>query len=484
MILVLAFLAILSSAQARCSPWWGSLTCSECVVRKSLFQPCGWILTNPEDTNSGMCGRANGKKGKAAKIIHNLMTTKEMCATLDGVNSEALSISAQVAAEISPTDEQMNQVVEVTGLSKEKAIKLLKEIGGNVQAAIDSHLEGGSAALTSNSNEAMRGSAPTEESSTGGGKNVLVMVAGQHATKDPDGAEVGFYASLCSMYKFALTAGKVMPANVHIVSVLDLAKGIKAVEEKSDPPVPGLCTELKRDIAVVQKITASGAKFSKHVIDLIKTPNAAKDRLMVVMLGHGLYSSNENHPDATTKIDAGLRAPSMQVTELRDALNVNSFKSVVMVADFCYSSMIALKANIGLPNKLAAAMATGNAGIVSAIGQNSALQTQFCTCNGNLAKENNVLKSNILFFGAPKYLEAHGGTSGLNLHAIPSAVVKCAIDRQWVAGEVFALPNKTPQIQEEFRACLPSRRKELFPDGLPLEYVCTQPDVCMYQGVM
>ena len=82
------------------------------------------------------------------------MTTKEMCATLDGVNSEALSISAQVAAEISPTDEQMNQVVEVTGLSKEKAIKLLKEIGGNVQAAIDSHLEGGSAALTSNSNEA------------------------------------------------------------------------------------------------------------------------------------------------------------------------------------------------------------------------------------------------------------------------------------------------------------------------------------------
>ena len=156
MILVLAFLAILSSAQARCSPWWGSLTCSECVVRKSLFQPCGWILTNPEDTNSGMCGRANGKKGKAAKIIHNLMTTKEMCATLDGVNSEALSISAQVAAEISPTDEQMNQVVEVTGLSKEKAIKLLKEIGGNVQAAIDSHLEGGSAALTSNSNEAAR----------------------------------------------------------------------------------------------------------------------------------------------------------------------------------------------------------------------------------------------------------------------------------------------------------------------------------------
>ena len=109
MILVFAFLAILSSAHARCSPWWGSLTCSECVVRKSLFQPCGWILTNPEDTNSGKCGRANGKKGKAAKIIHNLMTTKEMCANLDGVNSAALSISAQVAAEISNSHRRTNE---------------------------------------------------------------------------------------------------------------------------------------------------------------------------------------------------------------------------------------------------------------------------------------------------------------------------------------------------------------------------------------
>ena len=172
----------------------------------------------------------------------------------------------------------------------------------------------------------------------------------------------------------------------------------------------------------------------------------------------------------------------MQVAALRDALNANAFKSVVMVADFCYSSMVAMKANVGLPKNIADALPSSD-GIVVALGDDSALQTRYCTCKGTAAVENNVLKSNILFFGAPKYLEANGA-HGYNPNALAPAMATCAEARRWLAGELFALPTLSAQVQEEFRACLPKSRIEIMGAAtIDLESECSWPDVCMYQGV-
>jgi hypothetical protein len=381
----------------------------------------------------------------------------------------------------------MNQVVQVTGLSKEKAIKLLKEIGGNVQAAIESHIEGGSAALTSNSNEAMRGSAPTETASDDACSKVLVLAAGELRIKTPDFAMPSFYSSMCFAYNLASQSATLCSKDVHIVSVYSFTEMVEFLKSKA-PQVTALCQPLLTAITTKQipeanihsggkyKLSGDGNTFATSLYDVIeKTGNAARE-LMVVFMAHGLIEIN------TMQIEIGKGNNPIEVTRLRSALDANTFKSVVFVADFCYASMIPqeTKRNEELPAKFAAHLEDG---LATVPGITQAQEHHYCTCKGDSKRETTVLKSNIVFFGAPKYVEGAGVDDAINEIALAASLFTCAKANQLTADQVFALGSLQKSQREALRNCLPKTRQKMIAFSevtmMPLSN-CSAPDVCMY----
>jgi len=374
----------------------------------------------------------------------------------------------------------IKKVMEFTGLNKEKATELITSIGGDVKKAIAKHLRSqdiptteltNNPLLTDNVPRSLQGATtPTQ----GTGKNILLLVAGQLQNDPVDHAEGAFYLNLCQIYKVATTSNSVDPANVYIVSVKNVAAEVDKLQAVST--IDGVvCDKLHSDIENVHKIQASGAEFSKEVFKVIKKKESANDRLMVVMLSHGRYgqtSSDGDVPEETMNINAGYHKVPMDVKDLREAINANQYKSVVFAADFCYSSMIALDATKKMNDALIKAISSSD-GIAITVGENTELQEQFCTCKGDGGSEKIVLKSNVLFIGQPKYLEAWGNTEYIPT-ALSAMLGKCA--EKVNLGGLFELGDKSTEEIEKFRKCLPFKYSHLD------EHRCHNPDVCIYKG--